>query len=77
MLQSDHMRQMMTNPEVMQGMMQIQRAMNPEAQGSAFPAPGAAPVPVPELMALVLELVPVPVVLLGEPTPTTWPTSCK
>ncbi|KAG5356996.1 Ubiquitin domain-containing protein [Yarrowia sp. C11] len=43
MLQSDHMRQMMTNPEVMQGMMQIQRAMNPEAQGSAFPAPGAAP----------------------------------
>lgn len=43
MLQSDHMRQMMTNPEAMQGMMQMQRAMNPGAQGSAFPAPGAAP----------------------------------
>lgn len=43
MLQSDHMRQMMTNPEAMQGMMQIQRAMNPESQGAAFPAPGAAP----------------------------------
>ncbi|KAG5366554.1 Ubiquitin domain-containing protein [Yarrowia sp. B02] len=43
MLQSDQMRQMMTNPDVMQGMMQIQRAMNPETAGSAFPAPGAAP----------------------------------
>lgn len=42
MLQSDHVRQMMTNPEVMQNMMQIQRAMNPEAQGAAFPAPGGA-----------------------------------
>lgn len=39
MLQSDHMRQMMTNPEAMQGMMQMQRAMNP---GAAAGADGAA-----------------------------------
>ncbi|KAH3661971.1 hypothetical protein OGAPHI_006150 [Ogataea philodendri] len=43
MLQSDYFRNMLTNPQMMRGMMQMQRGMGGgAAPGSPFPAPGAA-----------------------------------